>query len=313
MRILMIITVTLNPALDKTVIMPGFAINTVNRVQSVRLDPGGKGINVSKSIHALGGQTLAISVLGGASGGYIKTALDTMEIPNEMVLSPETTRTNLKIVDPILHTNTDINESGCALPEQVLQQVWEKISAAVQSGDTVVFAGKNPPGMADDLLAHWIKELQTMGVKVCVDTVGDPMRLALAQKPAIIKPNKQELSELMGREIRSDEDILAAAGELVDRGVGLVAVSMGGDGAVFVTKEQRLRGYSPKVSVASTVGAGDAMMAALAHYSAAGCSLEETARRAIAVATATVTYSGSEPAELEAILPLIDQVKIVTM
>ena len=306
----MIITVTLNPALDKTVTMPGFAVNTVNRVQSVRLDPGGKGINVSKTVHALGGQTLAISVLGGASGGYIKTALDAMEIPNDMVLTSETTRTNIKIVDPVFCTNTDINEAGSPLSEQVLRQVWEKLSAAVQPGDTVVFAGKNPPGMADDLLAAWIEQLQGMDVRVCVDTVGEPMRLALEKKPTLIKPNKQELSEIMGRELRTDADVLEAAVELVEKGIGLVAVSMGGDGAVFVTKEQRIRGYNPKVSVASTVGAGDAMMAALAHYSAAGCSLEETARRAIAVATATVMFSGSEAADLPAILPLIDRVRI---
>lgn len=309
----MIITVTLNPAMDKTVTLPGFAINTVNRVQHVRLDPGGKGINVSKAVHALGGETLAISVLGGASGGYIKSALDVMGIPNDMVLSAEPTRTNLKIVDPVLHTNTDINESGSPLSEEILQQVWEKIAAAVHPGDTVVFAGKNPPGMADDLLARWISRLQSLDVRVCVDTVGEPMRLALERKPAIIKPNKQELSEIMGRSLRSDEDVLQAAAELVEQGVGLVAVSMGGDGAVFVTKDQRIRGYNPKVSVASTVGAGDAMMAALAHYSAAGCSLEETARRAIAVATATVMCGGSEAAELPAILPMIDRVRITTM
>lgn len=306
----MILTVTLNPALDKTVTLPGFAINTVNRVQSVRLDPGGKGINVSKSVHALGGKTLAISVLGGASGGYIKSALDDMGIPNDMVIAEGVTRTNLKIVDPILHTNTDINEQGNPLSEQTLKQVWEKIAKAVQPEDTVIFAGKNPPGMADDLLARWTEGLQKLGVRVCVDTVGEPMRLVMEKKPAIIKPNKQELSEIMGRELRADEEILQAAMELVEQGIGLVAVSMGSDGAVFVTADQKLRAYSPKVAVASTVGAGDAMMAALAHYSAAGCSLEETARRAVAVATATVMCSGTAAAELADILPVIDKVRL---
>ncbi len=306
----MILTVTLNPALDKTVTLPGFAVNTVNRVQNVRLDPGGKGINVSKSVHALGGKTLAISVLGGASGGYIKSALDDMGIPNDMVIAEGVTRTNLKIVDPILHTNTDINEQGNPLSEQTLKQVWEKIAKAVQPGDTVVFAGKNPPGMADDLLAKWTEGLQKLGVRVCVDTVGEPMRLVMEKKPAIIKPNKQELSEIMGRELRTDEEILQVATELVEQGIGLVAVSMGSDGAVFVTADQKLRAYSPKVAVASTVGAGDAMMAALAHYSAAGCSLEETARRAVAVATATVMCSGTAAAELADILPVIDKVRL---
>lgn len=306
----MIITVTLNPALDKTMTMPGFAVNTVNRVQSIRLDPGGKGINVSKAVKALGGKTLSIGILGGAPGGFIKAALDQMELPNDMVLTGEPTRTNIKIVDPVLKTNTDINEPGGAVSRETLLAVWEKLTAVVQPGDTVVFAGKNPPGMADELLAAWIRRLKSLDVRVCVDTVGEPMRLALAEGPDIIKPNRAELSEIVGASLISDEQVLRAAKELVNQGVGLAAVSMGGNGAVFVTKDQILRGYCPKVSVVSTVGAGDAMMAALAHYTAAGCSLEETARRAIAVASASVMCDGSQPAELDKILPLIDKVRI---
>ncbi len=306
----MIITVTLNPALDKTVTLPGFAVNTVNRVEAIRLDPGGKGINVSKVVLALGGKTVAISVLGGSNGGYIKGALDAMGLPNQMILTESATRTNLKIVDPVLGTNTDINEQGSPLSAETLEKVWQVLCQTVKPGDTVVFAGKNPPGMADDLLAYWIRELKKLDVRICVDTVGTPMILALAEKPDIIKPNKAELSELMNRDLNTDDQIVGAARELVNAGVGLVAVSMGSGGAVFVTKDQCIRGYSPKVTVGSTVGAGDSMMAALAHYTDAGCSLEETARRAIATATAKVMCSGSEAPDLSAILPLIDRVKI---
>ena len=309
----MIVTVTLNPALDKTVTLPGFAVNTVNRVQTVRLDPGGQGINGSKAVLALGGKTLAISVLGGANGGYIKSAMDAMGLPNHMILSEGPTRTNLKIVDPVLGTNTDINEPGSPLPEDVLKKVWTVLSEAVQPGDTVVFAGKNPPGMSDDFPAAWIRALKAKGVRVCVDTVGKPMIMALAEGPDIIKPNKEELSELIGRELRTDEEIIAAAKELVANGVGLAAVSMGSSGAIFVTANHCIRGYSPKVSVGSTVGAGDSMMAALAYYTEAGCSLEETARRAIATASAKVMCSGSEAPDLAAILPLIDRVRIEHM
>lgn len=306
----MIITVTLNPALDKTVTLPGFAVNTVNRVQTITLDPGGKGINVSKSVHAMGGKTLAIGVLGGSSGGYIKMALDELGLANDMVITGAVTRTNLKVIDPVLGTSTDINEPGSPISPEDLQKVWQKISDAVQPGDTVVFAGKNPPDMPDDLLAKWIRNLKALDVRVCVDTVGEPMRLALQEKPDIIKPNREELSEIVGRDLRTADEVLEAAKELVQQGVGLVAASMGGEGALFVTADQCIRGRNPKVSVVSTVGAGDAMMAALAHYSAAGCSLEETARRAVAVATATVMYSGSKPAEFSAILPMIDRVRM---
>ncbi len=309
----MIITVSLNPALDKTVTIPGFAVNTVNRVQTFRLDPGGKGINVSKTVKALGGETLAIGVLGGASGGFIKAALDAMELPNDMVVTEDVTRTNLKIIDPVMQTITDINESGSPISERTLEKVWSKLLRAVKPGDTVVFAGKNPPAMADERLAQWVRQLRDMRVRTCVDTVGRPMALAIAEKPDIIKPNQAELSELMGRNLASEQEILAAAKELADRGVGLVAASMGSAGGIFVTRNQALRGHSPKVYVTSTVGAGDSMMAALAHYTAAGCSLEETVRRAIAVSAATVMCPGSQIAELDRILPLIDRVYLESL
>lgn len=306
----MIITVTLNPALDKTVILPGFAVNTVNRVSATRLDPGGKGINVSKVVKALGGKTLALGVLGGAAGGYIQAAMDKMELPNDMVLTGEITRTNLKIIDPLLQTNTDINEPGGPVSEETLDAVWHKLTKAVKPGDTVVLAGKNPPGMPDSRLADWVTRLHGMKVYTCVDTVGEPMQLAIAAQPDIIKPNREELAEIAGRRMVTDDDVLTAARELVGRGVGLVTASLGADGAIFVTRNQAFRGYAPKVSVVSVVGAGDAMMAALTHYSAAGCSLEETARRSIAVSVASVMCSGSEAPELNMILPLIDQVRL---
>ena len=306
----MIITVTLNPALDKTVILPGFAVNTVNRVSATRLDPGGKGINVSKVVKALGGKTLALGVLGGAAGGYIQAAMDKMELPNDMVLTGEITRTNLKIIDPLLQTNTDINEPGGPVSEETLDAVWHKLTKAVKPGDTVVLAGKNPPGMPDSRLADWVTRLHGMKVYTCVDTVGEPMQQAIAAQPDIIKPNREELAEIAGRRMVTDGDVLTAARELVDRGVGLVTASLGADGAIFVTRNQAFRGYAPKVSVVSVVGAGDAMMAALTHYSAAGCSLEETARRSIAVSVASVMCSGSEAPELNMILPLIDQVRL---
>lgn len=306
----MIITVTLNPALDKTMTMPAFAINTVNRVENIRMDPGGKGINVSKSIKALGGKTLAMGILGGSTGDYLKKALDAMEIPNDMVMTSEPTRVNIKIVDPILKTITDLNEPGKPVNQELLEAVWNKLTAVVKPGDTVVLAGKNPPGIEDHELAGWVRQLKQMGVRVCVDTVGEAMRLALKESPSIVKPNRAELSEILGTHLVSETQILEAGRELVAMGVGLAVISMGAQGAIFVTKDQALYASGPKMDVRSTVGAGDAMMAALAHYSAADCSLEEIARRAVAVGSATVTYNGSQCAQLDRILPLIERIKL---
>lgn len=306
----MIITVTLNPALDKTLSVCGFSVGQVNRVQTVRQDPGGKGINVSKSVQALGGETLSLSILGGGAGEYIKSSLDAMDLPNDAVWTETETRTNTKIVDMQEHTYTDINEPGHGASRHTLDAVWEKIKKYAGRGDTVVFAGKNPPGTPDTLIAEWMKALHVMGVRVCVDTVGEPMQQALLNAPDIIKPNMDELRELTGKNLKNDAEVLEAARELTKSGVGMVVVSMGADGAIFVTNEEAIRSHCPKVKVVSTVGAGDAMMAALAYYSQMGCPLSEIARRATATATATVTVSGTQPAKYEDVLCLTEKITI---
>ena len=300
---------TLNPAVDKTLIIPEFTIDAVNRVAQVQLDPGGKGINVSKSVYALGGDTVCLGIVGGSTGAYIQAALEEMGLRQDMVVTNQPTRTNTKIVDLIKKTNTDINEAGASVSEADLQQVWGKLMCAARPGDTVVFAGKNPPGTPDDLLAHWTKDLRTAGIHVCLDTVGMPMLLAMEEQPSVIKPNQEELEALVGKALPSDDQILSAARKIAVSGIGLVAVSMGADGAMFVTQDEAVRTYSPKVDALSTVGAGDSMMAAIAYCLERGYDLEQTAKWATAVAAATVQVSGSRPAELAQILPLVGQIK----
>lgn len=306
----MIITVTLNPAVDKTVFVPGFAVDAVNRVERVVLDPGGKGLNVSKSAQALGAQTICLGILGSDTGEYIARALDQMQLRHHMVRVEAPTRTNTKVVDLRLGTNTDINEPGAEVSEQTVQAVWQSIEAYACEGDTVVFAGKNPPGTPTDLLARWTNALQKKGVHVCLDTVGKPMLLAMEQNPCVIKPNVEELEELMQCSLPDETAVVGAARELTHRGIELVAVSMGGDGAVFVTKDQAVRTQCPKVKVVSTVGAGDSMMAAIAVGLEQGLSLEEIARRATATATATVQVEGSKPASLAQVEETIPQIII---
>jgi len=305
-----IITVTLNPAVDKTLIVPTFLTNEVNRVKNVIMDPGGKGINVSKSVQALGGQTLCMGILGGETGSFIQKELQTMGLKQNMVMTSNPTRTNIKIVDPELGTNTDINEPGGNVSSEILESLWEKLSSAAVPGDIVVFAGKNPPGTPDDTLAKWTRMLVEAGVSVFLDTVGAPMLLAMKERPALIKPNQEELEQIMGKKLPTQEDVLAAARQLNEQGIEMVAVSLGGDGALLVTQEQALRVHVPEVHVVSTVGAGDSMMAALAYAAQNAYSMKEAARFAAAVSAATVQVEGSKPAPMELIEPLLDKIII---
>lgn len=306
----MIITVTLNPALDKTVRVSDFRIDHVCRVEEARLDPGGKGISISKVIHSLGGRSVAVGIVGGAAGEYIRDQLDFMGIRNDFVFSRTETRTNLKIVDPVRHTNTDINETGAAVTAHTLQEVWEKVTDLTHAGDTVVFAGKNPPGVADAQLAEWITALKQEDVKVALDTVGMPMKIGVAAGPTVIKPNTAELEDLCETELNTRDELVAAARKVAANGVAHVIVSMGSDGALFVTENHVLYAKGVALPVSAASGAGDALLASFLYDLERGLPPEETAARAVAVATANAACTGKKPAPLETIQPLLNQVQV---
>ena len=231
----MIITVTLNPALDKTITVSRLLINGVNRVGNTRLDAGGKGINVSKTIRALGGETLAMGILGGESGMYIQHSMDRRGIRSNFCFVDAPTRTNIKIVDNSMHTSTDINERGEPVDEATLEEVFRRLKQEAHAGDIVIFAGANPPGTRPEMIGEWTKELMAMGIQVCLDTSGSTLKYGIDAKPSLIKPNKMELEELCGRRLYFDVDVIAAAKELTARGVERVAVSLGAEGGLFVT------------------------------------------------------------------------------
>ena len=306
----MIVTVTLTPALDKTVILPGFRVDQVNRIQSLRLDAGGKGINVSKVLRALGTDSLATGILGGGTGRYIENSLREMGIASDFVWVEQETRTNLKVVDPQEHTNTDINEPGAPVGADVIEAVYRKAEAAAGLGDIVVLAGKAPAGTPDTVFADWIARLREKRVQTYLDADAGLLLAGVKAKPSMIKPNDAELSRLTGKAYGSAEEMARAARELVRDGVGTVVVSLGGDGALFVTGDQALRGHGLRVPVQSTVGAGDSMMAAMAHGAARGMRFRDTCALAMAVSAAAVTTPGTQPAGMPLVNELLKQVQI---
>ena len=306
----MIVTVTLTPALDKTVILPDFRVDQVNRIQRLRLDAGGKGINVSKSLRALGTDSLATGILGGGTGRYIENSLRAMGIASDFVWVEQETRTNLKVVDPQEHTNTDINEPGAPVDPGVIEAVYRKVEAAAAPGDIVVLAGKAPAGAPGTVFADWIARLRGRGVRTYLDADDALLIEGVKAGPALIKPNDAELSRLTGRTFADADEMARAAGELARGGVGTVVVSLGGDGALFVTGDRALRGYGLRVPVRSTVGAGDSMMAAMAHGAARGLDFRDTCALAMAVSAAAVTTPGTLPAEMSAVNDLLRQVRL---
>lgn len=304
----MIYTVTLNPALDKTVEIPNFRLDTVNRISTLRTDPGGKGINVSKVIHKLGGQSQALGILGGNTGRAISDGLDRLGLHCSFLNAEGETRTNLKIIDPVHHTNTDINEPGLEVTEALLATLLNRLTRMICPGDIVVLSGSLPKGAPHDTYRIWAACCKDAGAKVFLDADGDLLADGLKAVPFLVKPNNDELSRLMGRELVTIEELADAAEQLLAGGVEKIVVSMGSRGALYVTRDAVLYAEGLKVPVGSTVGAGDSVVAALAVAEDRGMTLEEAVRLSTATGAANVMCSGTQAAEYSVIESLIPQV-----
>ena len=306
----MIYTVTLNPALDKTIQVDDFQIDAVNRVSSSREDPGGKGINVSRVIGKLGGTSRAAVILGGATGSKIEAALNEEGVACWTFMIFGESRTNLKVVDVKRGTNTDINEPGPEIPEGLLERVISCLLAELKPGDVVVLSGSLPKGVPTDIYAQWCRRITEAGGLVFLDADGAALREGLAAKPYLAKPNDAELSRLVGRELTRIDEIVDAAREIVASGVEHVVVSLGGSGAVFVSADKVLRAYSPKVDVVSTVGAGDSVVATLAYAHDEGLDTQEAIRLSMAAGSAAVMQPGTMAPERSLIDELAQKVEI---
>lgn len=304
----MIYTVTLNPALDKTVEIPNLALDTVNRITKMRTDPGGKGINVSKVIAKLGGTSKAIGILAGNSGKAIQDALDSEGLAHNFRFVPGETRTNLKVIDPENHTNTDINEPGIDVDAPELTALLYDLLKELKQGDIVVLAGSLPKGAPKDTYYTWVESCKKAGAKVFLDADGELLAEGLKAAPYLVKPNNDELSRMMGRELKTLDELADAGQALIRRGIEHVVVSMGGRGALYLRKDSVIYAPALKVKVGSTVGAGDSVVAALAYAEAEGLNEENTVRLSIATGAANVMCSGTQAAErsqIEELLPLV--------
>lgn len=304
----MIYTVTLNPALDKTVEIPSLTIDSVNRITTLRTDPGGKGINVSKVIDKLGRKSIATGILGGDTGHNILSSLEKMELESDFLFVEGETRTNLKIIDPVSKTNTDINEPGVTVSEEILNQLKDKLLKKLNADDIVILSGSLPKEAPQNTYNVWVKDCKEAGAKVFLDADGPLLAEGIKAGPYLIKPNNHELSGLMGQELTTPQELTEAARGLMKYGIEKVIVSMGGDGALYVTKDYVYYAEGLKVPVGSTVGAGDSVVAALAVAEEAGMTPEETVALSTATGAANVMCSGTQAAEYSVIETLIPKV-----
>jgi 1-phosphofructokinase len=256
----MIVTLTPNPSVDRTVFLADLALGSVNRSQRSWSEPSGKGVNVALALHAHGVPTRAVVTTGGPVGAQLRQMLDTAGLDTVVVPIDGEIRSNISLTQPD-GSVTKINEAGPRLSADERHRLLTAVTAQLGEATWLVCAGSLPAGLP----AGWYGELVELGrrhgVRVAVDTSGAPLAESLAAKPDLVKPNVDELAELTGRIPRALGDVVEAAQEVRRRGARTVLASLGGDGAVLVDADGALWGRAPVDSVVSTVGAGDAMLA----------------------------------------------------
>ncbi len=306
----MIITVTLNPAVDKTVVLPSFEVGRINRVASMRSDAGGKGINVSKVIHTLGGKSKAIGLLAGRAGDTIKGYLDALGIENNFLFVEGETRTNLKILDNGAKTTTEVNESGPDVSPHDLLKLEALLRAEIREGDVVVISGSVPPSVDTDIYQRLIEACRVLGARTILDADGELLKKGVKAGPYLLKPNIHELEGLAGKKLNSVQEILHTARALLQsHSIHQVVVSMGDKGALYIETQQAFLAHGIQVEAKSTVGAGDAMVAALALSLEQGHELDTTIRLSMAAGIANVLTSGSQAAPYESVVEKMERIQ----
>jgi 1-phosphofructokinase len=301
----MIITITLNPAVDKTVEIADFQVGTVNRVSSVRYDAGGKGINVSKVIQSLGGKSKAVGILGGSAGSFIQKFLERSGIENDFYFIKGDTRTNMKVVDHRQKTNTDINEPGPEVSDEDIAILKQRIINDLGKKAVIVFSGSVPAKIDNGIYGEWISAAKQRGALTILDADGELLKHGIAAGPFLVKPNIHELENFFGTKIEDIREAESLARSLIEQyGIEQVVVSLGEKGAIFLNKECSMLAHGIQVEVKSTVGAGDSMVAALAYSIEMGYDFNQSIRLAVAAGTANVMTSGTQAAEYQTIVEL---------
>jgi 1-phosphofructokinase len=308
-----IATLSLNPAIDQTARVPSFTAGRVNRVEWDQSDAGGKGVNVASFLADAG---LPVAVTGLLGSGNVEPFVELFArkgILDRFVRLPGRTRVNVKIVDPVLDQVTDINFPGLVPRPEDLEGLTAALDALCADTDWFVLSGSVPAGVPTTVYEDLVRRLKVLGKTVVLDASGAPFAEAMGSGPDIVKPNIDELGELVGRPLLSHTEIITAARTLIDGGVGLVAVSMGADGALFVERDAVVLATPPAIEVKSTVGAGDAMVAGIVTGTLRGLDLAGRARLATGFSLGALGEVGPHLPTQDVIASLTARVQVTSL
>lgn len=286
-----ILTLTLNPALDLTVELSRLDAGQVNRSEEMHTHAAGKGVNVAQVLADLGHQVTVSGFLGEDNQQAFETLFAKRGFVDAFIRVPGETRSNIKVAEQDGRI-TDINGPGPVVDATAQQALLDRLQQIAPGHDAVVVAGSLPRGVTAQWLRELIESLNALGLKVALDSSGEALRAALQASPWLIKPNTEELADALGCEVVSPIAEAQAAARLHGQGVEHVVISHGADGVNWFSVGSALHASPPKVSVASTVGAGDSLLAGMLHGLLSADTPEQTLRTATAIAAMAVTQIG---------------------
>ncbi|MFP4016046.1 MAG: 1-phosphofructokinase family hexose kinase [Halanaerobiales bacterium] len=309
----MIITVTLNPALDVIIQLDTLNIGELNRFEEVSVRAGGKGINVARVLNTLKKDLLAMGIMGGHTGKRMQEIMEEEGIRFDITPTVFNTRENIKIVETD-GRETEVNQNGQVSMTSYLR-FKESLRKQLEDANILILSGSIPEGLSPDIYQELILLAKEYDVKTILDTSGDPLRRGIESKPYIIKPNLVELSNLIGRRLSSMSDVYQSIQTILDKGVENIIVSVGEQGAFYANKEYCYQIVPPEINVAdTTVGAGDSMVAGLAIAIEEGYDFLQMAKYVTSIATLYVSgrsINNQNIAEMKEILEVLEGEQLI--
>ncbi len=306
----MITTVSLNPAIDKTILLTDFEHGGVNRITSYREDIGGKGINVAKILNRLKTPSRVCGFIGNQNKALVADLLSHEYLDYDFIEVDGLTRTNTKIVELDRSITTDLNEPGFFINEELMSRFKEKLLSLAKQSDYVVFSGSIPKGLSSGTYKDLITTISNAS-KAVLDADGQLLVEGMTASPYLIKPNIHELEAAFDVSLDSNERIISFGKSLVKRyGIHLILVSMGEKGSLLITGNECFQAEPIKVEVKSTVGAGDSMLAGMLYGIHSGLTLEESLAYAAASGTLAVTKEGTQSFSLEEVKKMLQRVQV---
>jgi len=309
----MILCVNPNAAIDKTVVVPAFRLNEIQRPEQVLMFPGGKGCNVARALNRLGESPVVAGWIGGYAGQFIEDRLQAEGIQIDFVHTAFESRTCLSILDPQNNTLTELYEKGDPVPIEKVEEFKQRFAATVQRYAAVTFSGSLPPGVPLDFYSQMIAVAREANVLTILDSSGEALRLGIQGQPAAIKPNEKEFSDLSGKQLNTIADFAHAAQEFAERYQTIVVISLGADGALAANRHEVWHVRPPQLTIKSAVGSGDSMVAGVTYGLTHGFAFEEAIKYGVAAGTANALTVGAGVFSVDDFQVVLAQVSTVRL